>query len=307
VDQLGGRLSREIAGLRRNVLDVLAYLTATIDFAEDDIPEQEVEGPIVQAIARADELLAGAEAGMIYRQGLRVAIAGRPNVGKSSLLNALLRDNRAIVTPVPGTTRDTVEETINLRGIPVVLVDTAGIRATDDLVEQLGVERSRQAVARADLVLFLVDASEPLHAHDREIADLLSGRPTVLVLNKSDLPPAVNRDAVASLSPGSTVVLTAAHTGDGVEALEEAVAALVLSGRASASSEPLVSNPRHKEALWRAREHLVASLETWRRSMPADFVTIDLAAAVGALGEITGESVTEDLLETIFSQFCIGK
>jgi tRNA modification GTPase len=171
----------------------------------------------------------------------------------------------------------------------------------------LGVERSRQAVARADLVLFLLDAGEPLHAQDHEIADLLSGRPAVVVLNKSDLPPAVSPDAAAALLPGSSVVPTAAHTGAGVETLEEAVAALVLSGRANAGAEPLVSNPRHKEALWRAREHLVASLETWRQSMPADFVTIDLAAAVGALGEITGESVTEDLLETIFSQFCIGK
>ena len=307
VAQLGGRLSAEIGALRRQVLDVLAYLTATIDFAEDDIPAQDVAGPLDRALARVDELLADADAGIVYRQGLQVAIVGRPNVGKSSLLNALLRANRAIVTPVPGTTRDTLAETLNLKGIPVVLVDTAGIRASDDLVERLGVERSRQAIAQADLVLFMLDASEPLQDHDRDIAALLADKPAIVVLNKADLPARLEEEAVAALLPGCPRLRTVASSGEGVAALEEAVVAAVFAGRASVSAEPLVSNPRHKEALWRAREQLAAARGSWEAGMPADFVTIDLTAAVSALGEITGESVGEDLLDTIFSQFCLGK
>lgn len=307
VEQLSGRLSQEVRALRREILDLLAYLTATIDFAEDDIPERDVDEPLANVIARTDELLEGADVGIIYRQGLRVAIVGRPNVGKSSLLNALLRDNRAIVTPIPGTTRDTVEETINLQGIPAVLVDTAGIRATDDPVERLGVERSRQALARADFALFVVDGSEPLQDSDLEIATLLSDKPSIIAVNKSDLPCRVGVQEVAGLSPGSAVVAIAAGTGNGVEKLEQALVSAVLAGKSGASAEPVVSNPRHKEALWRARERLLAAQASRREGMPADFVTIDLSAAVAALGEITGESVTEDLLETIFSQFCIGK
>ena len=307
VSQLGGRLSAEIVDLRRQVLDVLAYLTATIDFAEDEIPPQEVAGPLAAALARVDELLASADAGIIYRQGLQVAIVGRPNVGKSSLLNALLRDNRAIVTPVPGTTRDTLAETLNLGGIPVVLVDTAGIRETDELVERLGVERSRQAIARADLALFLVDASEPLQDYDREIAALLVDKPAILVLNKTDLPATVDQAAVAALLPGRPLVQVAAALGRGIADLERAIVAAVFIGGAAASVEPLVSNPRHKQALWQAREHLAAARESCASGLPADFATIDLTAAVNALGEITGETATEDLLDAIFSQFCLGK
>ncbi|MDA8217573.1 MAG: tRNA uridine-5-carboxymethylaminomethyl(34) synthesis GTPase MnmE [Dehalococcoidales bacterium] len=307
VDQLGGRLSAEIASLRREVLDVLAYLTVTVDFAEDDIPEQDVEGPLARALERLDGLLATADAGIIYRQGLQVSIVGRPNVGKSSLLNAILRENRAIVTPVPGTTRDTLAETLNLRGVPVVLVDTAGIRETNELVERLGVERSRQAIARADLALFVVDASEPLQDYDREIAGLLAAKPAVVVLNKVDLGQAVDIPAVAALLPERAVVSAAATSGLGIEEVEEAVLSTALAGRAGASDTPLVSNPRHKEALWRAREQLVDARESLAAGLPADFLTIDLTAAVAALGEITGESVTADLLETIFGQFCIGK
>lgn len=307
VDQLEGKLSKAVRALRREILDILAYLTATIDFAEDDIPEQAVEEPLERAVGRVEELLAGADAGIIYRQGLQVAIVGRPNVGKSSLLNALLRENRAIVTPIPGTTRDTVVETANLRGIPVVLVDTAGIREADDLVERLGVERSRRAVERADLVLLLVDTSEPLQDYDREVAALVAAKPAVVVANKSDLPSQVEEEALASLLPGRPIVRTVANTGDGVHELEAAIVGEALSGRARASAESLVSNPRHKNALWRAREHLLAALSGRKDGLPADFVTIDLTAAVSALGEITGESVSEDLLETIFSRFCIGK
>ncbi len=307
VEQLGGRLSSAIRDLRRQVLEVLAYLTATIDFVEDEIPPQDVAGPLEMTLARVDELLASADAGIVYRQGLQVAIVGRPNVGKSSLLNALLRQERAIVTPIPGTTRDTLAETLNLRGIPVVLVDTAGIRESDQLVERLGVERSRRATAAADLVLFVLAGDEPLTGYDREVAALLADKPAVLVLNKADLPTAISAAEAAALVPGRPLVRTAATGGEGLAELEEAIVQAVFAGRAAPSAEPLVSNPRHKQALWRAREHLAAAREAYAAGLPVDCATIDLSAAVNALGEITGESATEDLLDTIFNQFCIGK
>jgi tRNA modification GTPase len=186
-------------------------------------------------------------------------------------------------------------------------VDTAGIRAADDEVERLGVERSRRAVERADLALLLVDTSEPLQDYDREVASLVAAKPAVVVANKSDLPSRVDAEALAGLLPGRRIVRTVAATGAGVPELEAAIVDEVLAGRARASAEPLVSNPRHKDALGRAREHLLVALRGQKEGLPADFVTIDLTAAATALGEITGESVSEDLLETIFSQFCIGK
>lgn len=307
VDQLGGRLSKEVSRVRGVVISALAYLTATIDFSDDEIPEQDVQGPLAEAIAGVEQLLNSADAGIIYRQGLRTAIVGRPNVGKSSILNALLRENRAIVTPVPGTTRDTLEEVINVKGLPVVLVDTAGIAATDDLVERLGVERSRGAMERADLVLWVVDGSSPLTDHDREIALDLCAKPVIVVVNKCDLDTVVGEEHLRELVPGSSLVRTSALTGEGLHQLEEKITETVFAGRASASDALLVSNPRHKDALARALDHLRAAIGGVVGGMPADFVTIDLTAAASALGEITGETVSEDLLETIFSKFCVGK
>ncbi len=302
--QLGGWLSQEVRGVRKELVEILAYLEATIDFEEDEIPERDVEGPLRRAREKIEGLLGNADQGIIYRQGVRVAIVGRPNVGKSSLLNALLRTNRAIVTPIPGTTRDTVEESLNLQGIPLTLIDTAGISEGRDLVERLGVERSREALERADLALLVIDGSEALQDEDWEIANLIEGRPVLLVVNKIDLPPQATLDGFL---PDVPRLLVSALTGEGLGALEEAMAEMVLSGRVMTSELPLVSNPRHKEALQRALSHLQALEESHRRSLPADFLAIDLQAAVNALGEITGETASEELLEVIFSQFCLGK
>ncbi|MBI2955099.1 MAG: tRNA uridine-5-carboxymethylaminomethyl(34) synthesis GTPase MnmE [Chloroflexi bacterium] len=305
--QLGGRLSHEIKAVRAQVVEIAAYLTATIDFAEDEIPEQDIVPSLDGAILRVQDLLRNADAGIVYRQGLRTAIVGRPNVGKSSLLNALLRENRAIVTPIPGTTRDTLEEVVNLRGIPIVLVDTAGITETDNVVEQLGVERSRQAIATADLVIFVVDGSQPLSREDREIAALVAARPRVTVVNKSDLPRCLEMRELADSLGDAPIVHASASTADGLGEIEAVVARTVLAGDVSTSDALLVSNPRHKDVLGRALAHLEAARESHSSGMPADFVTIDLAAAANAFGEITGETVTEDLLDNIFSRFCIGK
>ncbi len=304
VDQLEGRLSAKIQAVRRVLVDILAYLEATIDFAEDEIPFQDIIPDLKEARERLEELLAGADQGLIYRQGVRTAIVGRPNVGKSSLLNALLRTSRAIVTPIPGTTRDTLEETINLRGIPLVLVDTAGIAATEDMIEQLGIERSRRALAQADLALAVIDGAEALEEADHEIATAIGGKTAILVINKIDLPRVAD---VSAFLPQAPRVEISALTGEGLEDLEEAIVKRVFAGEVWVSDAPLVSNPRHKNVLHRALEHVRAAERSHQEAMPADFVTIDLTAAVNALGEITGETATEDLLETIFANFCIGK
>jgi tRNA modification GTPase len=315
VDQLAGRLSEQVRAVRQVLVEVLAYLEARIDFAEDEIPEREIEPDLARASERLADLLAGADRGIIYRQGVRTAIVGRPNVGKSSLLNRLLRTSRAIVTDIPGTTRDTLEETLNLQGVPLVLVDTAGIsQAASDPVERLGIERSRAALAGADLALLVLDASEPLTDADRSIAKLLNGKPAIAVLNKIDL---LDRLEVGSwkLEVGHwsldidhwVFIPVSALTGEGLEALEEAIAETVFSGRVAASEAPLVTSPRHKEALRRALDHVDAARAAHRAGVEGDLLAIDLSAAVGALGEITGQTASEDLVETIFGNFCVGK
>ena len=299
---LEGRLSREIKVIRSQVMSVLAYLTARIDFPEDEVEEQNVESPLEQAQERLHHFISSAEAGIVYRQGVRTAIVGRPNVGKSSLLNRLLRSERAIVTPIPGTTRDTLEEVVNLQGIPFVLVDTAGIIQSHELVEALGVERSRRAIEHSDLVLLVIDSSQPLLPQDREIIDLLDDKTVLVVANKCDLPRQADLSELAWPQ-----VSTSALTGEGMEELEANMAELVLGGRVMTSDALLVSNPRHKEALERAERCLAAARSGLARHLPDDFITIDLTATLNALGEITGETVPEELLETIFSQFCVGK
>ncbi|MCS7260192.1 MAG: tRNA uridine-5-carboxymethylaminomethyl(34) synthesis GTPase MnmE [Anaerolineae bacterium] len=308
VAQLGGRLSARVRPVRTQLLNILAYLEASIDFTEDEIPIQDIITPL-NAVANAlAELLNTADRGMIYRYGIRAAIVGRPNVGKSSLLNALLRGDRAIVTPIPGTTRDTLEETVNLQGVPLILVDTAGIRAhPQDEVERLGVERSRAALRQADLALLVLDGSCPLEAADFEIAALIGERPALVVINKSDLPPRAETDALLSLLPSASLVRISALTGEGIAELENAILEKVLGGQVLTADIPLVSNARHKAALSRAREHVLAAIEGHHQGLSADLVAIDVREAMDALGEITGETATTDLLETIFSQFCIGK
>ena len=299
--QLQGRLSGRVRAVRQELMAVLAYVTATIDFTEQEIPPQDIGPGLARLRDRLLDLVGEAERGMIYRQGVRVAIIGRPNVGKSSLFNALLRANRAIVTPVPGTTRDTVEETLNLRGVPVVLVDTAGLsEQSEDPVERLGVERSRSALNQADLILWVIDGSQPVSDAERELRGLLNGRAAVVVANKADLP------RVADLGEMDCVALSAL-TGEGLADLEAAMSSRILGGGVCGADGPMVSNPRHQRALQRALEHVDAAIRTHGEGWPADAIAIDLTLGAEALGEITGETVSDDLLQTIFGQFCIGK
>ena len=315
VDQLGGRLSERVRDLRGRLLRVLAHLEAEIDFPEDDVPPADVSPLLAPLLAEIRALAAGAETGIVLRQGVRTALVGRPNVGKSSLLNALLRSERAIVTPIPGTTRDTLEETANLAGVPFVLVDTAGIAETPAVVEQLGIARSRRALRAADLVLWVVDAAAPLAAADEAIlAELAAdgdgdGMPDrlVVVLAKSDLPQRLDAAALAARLPGVPLVPASAVTPDGTVALEAALVARVYGGRSTGNDQPLVTSVRHRDALLRAADLVAAALEGARAGTPAAFVAVDLHGALNALGEITGETVGEDLLDVIFREFCIGK
>ncbi len=307
VGQLAGRLSERVRSVRALLLDLLAHVEAGIDFNEDELPARDVSADLGQAVVELQDLLAGADRGIIYRQGVRAAIVGRPNVGKSSLLNCLLRTSRAIVTDIPGTTRDTLEETLNLEGVPVVLVDTAGIAATtDDPIERLGVERSRQALDLADLAILVLDASEPLTGADRAIASLIGGKPSIVALNKMDLVRSDQDGDPVSVMTAPAIRISAL-TGQGIDLLEEAIVETVLSGQVMASDLPAVSNPRHKERLSRALEHAGAALAAVQAGLTADLIAIDLAAAVHALGQITGQTAGDDLLENIFSRFCIGK
>jgi tRNA modification GTPase len=283
-------------------MSVLAYLTARIDFPEDEIEERDVSKPLMEAKRDLEQLIATADAGIIHRQGVRTAIVGRPNVGKSSLLNYLLGENRAIVTSIPGTTRDTIEEVVNLGGVPFVLVDTAGIVRSKNVLESMGVERSRRAMEQAALVLLVIDASELLTEEDRELMALAAGKAVLAVANKCDLP---QRAKIEELP--WEIVFTSALMGEGLAELRKKMVSTALGGRVFSSDTLLVTNPRHKSILEMAKEHLIHAIESLESNMPDDFITIDLTAALNALGEITGETVHEDLLETIFSQFCVGK
>lgn len=316
--QLDGVLSTRIRMMREELLGILARIEASIDFPEDvgETEPAEVAGSIRDALSHVTGLLETADRGMIYRDGIQTVIAGRPNVGKSSLLNALVRESRAIVTPIPGTTRDVIEESINIRGIPVRTIDTAGIRDTEDPVEKIGVDRTRQMVDQADLVLVVLDASEGLTPEDRHfIADLQAKR-FIVVLNKVDMIRGEDADRLAgeisewvqqNVSSSAKVVQTAAPSNEGIVELEDVVAETILSGGIPPAAGAVITNTRHKRALEEARSSLDQALRTAQSQLPVDLVSIDLRAAADALGSITGETVAEDVIERIFSEFCIGK
>lgn len=299
---LGGRLSSEIQAVRTELVDLLAYLSARADFPDEDVPAENMLPRLQHAVSELEALVEGADYGMLYRQGTRVALVGSPNVGKSSLMNRLLRENRAIVTEVPGTTRDTVSETLNLRGLPIVLTDTAGLEVTENLVEQLGIERSRAEIQRSDLLLIVLERGRELLPDERRLLQETADRPRVVALNKTDLTGGLRPDLgdVAAIP-------VSALTGEGLADLEAAVVHEITGGRVVSGDGAMVTNPRHKAALERALFHVVQVRSAMMGNVPEDLASADLRAAIDALGEITGQSLTEDLLDSIFRNFCIGK
>jgi tRNA modification GTPase len=311
VNQLRGNLSAKLVEIRRKLLQLLAVFEANIDFPEEDVPPVEirqVEREVTQLIDELNFLIASWHEGKIYRDGLKTVIVGRPNVGKSSLLNVLAKAERAIVTDIPGTTRDVIEEIINLKGIPLKLFDTAGIRETRDLVEKLGVEKSIALLHDADLVLMVIDATAPLTGEDKLVLNKVNDKNLIVLLNKSDLPVEERTvSEVKQLAAAKPVLKISAKEVAGIDLLAEVIKQHVLAGKVKAASETPVTNARHHAALLRVLAHLQNIIQGISADLPVDFLSIDLTAAYEALGEITGETVGEDIIDQIFAEFCIGK
>lgn len=304
---LRGDLGLRVRALRGRLVSLLASLEVAIDYADEDITfltPVEIAAEIAALRSEVDALVASHAKGKLLREGASTVIIGRPNTGKSSLLNVLLGEARAIVTEVPGTTRDVIEEQIDLGGIPLRLLDTAGIRHTEDVVERIGVERSRASLAQADLVLLVLDRSMPLREEDRELLEAIHGRPAIIVLNKADLPAAVAAQAIAA--PSAPVVELSATTGAGIPALERTMRALLF-GDGVVTESPQLANLRQRQAAVSAWQALGEAATTLEHGGTEELLAVDLMAAAAALGEITGDDVREEVIHDLFARFCVGK
>ena len=308
VSQLEGRLSKVINKTRNELTELVTRLEVMIDYPEEDLEDiavPDVSGALKGMQKKLQHMLEESQSGRMIRDGVMAAIAGTPNAGKSSLLNRLLQEERAIVTDVPGTTRDVLEEWITLRGIPVCLVDTAGIRETDDTVEKIGVSRARQYLDRADIILAVIDSSRPLTEEDKDILQSVAGKNVIVVLNKTDLPPVVTSK---DLSPyGFLLCPISASTGKGLDELKDMLLQEVLKGGFTDGPSALLTNTRHIELVRQSAEALNRAQQSLQDGMPLDCAVVDIRQAWDALGSITGHTVHDDIVEEIFSRFCLGK
>ncbi|UZP03454.1 tRNA uridine-5-carboxymethylaminomethyl(34) synthesis GTPase MnmE [Clostridium botulinum] len=303
--QSGGALSMQIKEIRQYLLNTLALIEYGVDFTEDDEDIDDtlvlrVKDGIKITILKVKELLKGADEGKIIRDGLNVVIIGKPNVGKSSLLNVLLKEKRAIVTDIPGTTRDIIEEYLNIDGIPIKITDTAGIRETEDTVEKIGVERSREKIEEADLIILILDSSRDLEEEDKEIINTIKDKNHIVLLNKTDLD-----RKIVDIDLDNQIKISA-KTGYGIEELKNKIKELFFSGDINSESL-IVSNVRHKQALYRSLENCEVALDRVNANEFLDLISIYVTSAMKALGEITGDELEEDVLNKIFSEFCVGK
>lgn len=309
---LTGEIRKRIEPLREGVMELAAHISAAADYPDEvDLPTPfEMQSKLEELILKTESLIGGFETGRMLRDGVRTAIVGKPNVGKSSVLNALLRCERAIVTDIPGTTRDTIEELVSIGGIALRLADTAGIRAAADEVEKIGIERSVENINMADLCLFVIDSSLELTEEDMRVAKALEGKRTVIILNKTDKKTVVTKEAVKKLfAEPEAVIKTAAPKGEmavGIEELEKAISDIFVSGKVN-QDDVYIANERQKDCLLKARAALKNATCGISASMPMDLVFVDLEDALSSLGEVTGETVQEEIVDKVFENFCVGK
>lgn len=310
MNQMEGHLSTAVRNIRKDLMDLLVKIAVNLDYPDEDIEEVTYK-ELIKSISligdKVDKLLSTANTGRMLREGLRVTIVGKPNVGKSSLMNALLRESRAIVTDIPGTTRDTIEEVLSLQGIPIYLTDTAGIHETYDRIEQIGIEKSKEAFNRSDLILFMVDGSHPFSNEDLEIAKQIGERDVIILINKIDVGRLVTDEDLKSILPQAVVIETAVINEKGISELEEQIISLVYGGQVKQNQSDIVTNVRHKDLLIKARESLFDAKNMATNEEALDFIEVDIRQSWELLGEIIGETVTEDIIDKVFERFCLGK
>ena len=310
VDQLEGELSKSVDEMREEMLDITAEMEASIDFPEEELEisrKRELTEKLKVLIKKAGLLIKSYDNGMVFKEGVLAIICGKPNVGKSSLMNLLLKRDRVIVSPIPGTTRDAVEEIINLGGIPIRLVDTAGISETKDILEKEGVKKSKTYLALSDIVILILDASTPIDAADREIIGLVGDKKKIIVLNKIDLAEKGDLTEIKEKFKKDAVIGISVKKRENIGLLEKAIRKSILSGGFDQGEGAIVTSARHKEALDKALRSMLSVKRALRIGEPFEIITIDLKEAIFNLGLIIGKSVSDDILDRIFSQFCIGK
>lgn len=308
LNQLRGDLKEQIEHLKKLVLDVAAHINVVLDYPEegidDPLPEHLVEN-LQEVLDTTDRLIRSYDKGKMIKEGIKTAIVGKPNVGKSSILNSVLKEERAIVTHVAGTTRDVIEELVNLKGIPLVLVDTAGIRKTDDLVENIGVEKSKKLIESADLILFVVDGSRPLDEEDMKIHEAIKAEKVIGILNKIDIKEDIDLSPLTKISKWLEI---SAIKNQGIDEMEEEIYRHIIDENIEDSSQKItITNVRHKSALEKTKQSIENIFETIESGLPMDLMAVDIKGALDSLSEVTGEISSEDLLDHIFSNFCVGK
>ncbi|MBM6616932.1 tRNA uridine-5-carboxymethylaminomethyl(34) synthesis GTPase MnmE [Bacillus suaedaesalsae] len=311
IGQMEGRLSKLIQRLRQELLETLAHVEVNIDYPEYDDVEEMTHSLLIEKASSVqkeiEKLLQTSNQGKILREGLSTVIVGRPNVGKSSLLNSLVHENKAIVTDIPGTTRDVIEEYVNVKGVPLRLLDTAGIRETEDIVERIGVERSRQVLKEADLILLVLNYNDELTIEDERLFEAVAGMDVIVIVNKTDLPQKLDINRVKEIAGEYSLVTTSLLEDQGIEQLEDAIATLFFSGSIESQDMTYVSNSRHIALLTQAKKSIQEAINGIETGVPIDLVQIDLTRTWELLGEIIGDAVHESLIDQLFSQFCLGK
>ncbi|HEY4543528.1 MAG TPA: tRNA uridine-5-carboxymethylaminomethyl(34) synthesis GTPase MnmE [Tissierellaceae bacterium] len=310
VNQLDGSLSNKVRSIRDIIIKMMAHIEASIDFPEEDIEDvtyNELLEDAEKVQCEIQKLLDTSSRGKILRDGIKTVILGRPNVGKSSLLNAILNENRAIVTDIPGTTRDIIEEFVNIDGIPLKIIDTAGIRETEDVVEQIGVTRARESIKDADLIISIFDASRQLTEEDYDIIDIVNENNSIVLLNKIDLNSAYDIEKLQELIPEKTIISASVLKEQGIEELIEEIKNMFYKGEVNMDSDIVITNIRHKNQLDKSLANIKSAIEDIKMEVPLDCVEVDLRDCWDNLGEISGDTIGEDVLDRVFKEFCIGK